>query len=122
MANAESPITTINNLAQSVIDTFYNEDCSIDKTAYAEDVMRQIKNICYSLNTKKYYIRVCQNHISELDIENMQIYTEEDIREEFVAIDYVDEDEIDNLSIEDLQEVAMNNNEYLEEIEVIRSL
>ena len=25
----------------------------------------------------------------------------------------VDEDEVDNLSIEDLQEVAMNNNEYL---------
>lgn len=122
MTNAESPITTINNLAQSVIDTFYNEDCSIDKLAYTEDIMRQIKNICYSLSTKKYYVRVCQNHISELDIENMQIYTEEDIREEFVAIDYVDEDEVDNLSIEDLQEIAMNNNEYLEEIEVIRSL
>ena len=122
MSNTESPITTINNLAQSVIDTFYNEDCSIDKLAYTEDIMRQIKNICYSLSTKKYYVRVCQNHISELDIENMQIYTEEDIREEFVAIDYVDEDEVDNLSIEDLQEIAMNNNEYLEEIEVIRSL
>jgi hypothetical protein len=122
MANAESPITTINNLAQSVIDTFYNEDCSMDKLAYTEDVMRQIKNICYSLSTKKYYVRVCQNNIGELDIENMQIYTEEDIREEFVAIDYVDEDEVNNLSIEDLQEIAMNNNEYLEEIEVIRSL
>ena len=119
---AESPITTINNLAQSVIDTFYDEDCDMDKAAYAEDIMRQIQNICYSLSTKKYYVRICQNHISELDIENMQIYTEEDIREEFVAIDYVDEDEIDNLSIEDLQEIAMNNNEYLEEIEVIRSL
>ena len=118
----ESPITRINNLAQSVIDIFYDEDCTTDKTSYAEDTMRQIKNICYSLNTKKYYVRVCQNHISELDIENMQIYSEEDIREEFVAIDYVNEDEIDSLSIEDLQEIAMNNNEYLEEIEIIQNL
>ena len=118
----ESPITTINNLAQSVIDVFYNEDCNMDKTAYAEDIMRQIKNICYSLSTKKYYVRVCQNHISELDIENLQIYSEEDIREEFVAIDYVDEDEVDSLTIADLQEIAINNNEYLEEIEIIRNL
>ena len=84
--------------------------------------MRQIKNICYSLSTKRYYVRVCQNHIGELDIENMQIYTEDDIREEFVAIDYVDEDEVDSLSIEDLQEIAMNNNEYLEEIEIVKNL
>lgn len=52
MANAESPITTINNLAQSVIDTFYDEDCSMDKLAYTEDIIKQIKNICYSLSTK----------------------------------------------------------------------
>ena len=118
----ESAITTINNLAQSVIDVFYNDNCDMDKTAYAEDIMRQIKNICYSLSTKRYYVRVCQNHIGELDIENMQIYTEDDIREEFVAINYVDEDEVDSLSIEDLQEIAMNNNEYLEEIEIIKNL
>ena len=118
----ESPITTINNLAQSVIDVFYNDDCDMDKTAYVEDIARQIQNVCYTLSTKKYYVRVCQNHIGELDIENMQIYTEDDIREEFIAIDYVDEDEIDGLSIEDLQEIAMNNNEYLEEIEIIRNL
>ena len=118
----EPLITTINNLAQSVIDVFYNEDCDMDKTSYTENIMRQIQNICHNLSTKKYYVRVCQNHISELDIENMQIYSEEDIREEFMAIGYVDEDEIDSLSIEDLQEIAMNNNEYLEEIEIIKNL
>ena len=49
----ESAINTINNLAQSVIDVFYDDDCDMDKTAYAEDIMRQIKNICYSLSTKE---------------------------------------------------------------------
>lgn len=117
----ENAITRINNLAQSCLDDFEEMDTE-QQLDFAKDILRQIQNICYSLSTKRYYVRVCQNHISELDIENLQIYSEEDIREEFVAIDYVDEDEINNLSIEDLQEIAMNNNEYLEEIEVIQSL
>ena len=42
----ETPMETISNLAQSVIDIFYDEDCDMDKLAYTEDVMRQIQSIC----------------------------------------------------------------------------
>ena len=42
----ESSYTTIKNLAQSVIDVFYDDDCEMDKLAYTEDIMRQIQNIC----------------------------------------------------------------------------
>ena len=42
----ETPMETISNLAQSVIDIFYNEDCSIDKTNYTETTMRQIQKLC----------------------------------------------------------------------------
>ena len=117
-----SAITTINNLAQSCLDEFEEMDTE-QQLDYAKDVLRQIKNICYDLNTKRYYVRICKDRqLDELDLENLQLYTEEDIREEYVNIDYVDEDEIDGLSITDLQEVALNNDEYIEEIEVIQNL
>lgn len=117
----ESKITTINNLAQSALDEF-EEMGTEQQLDFAKDILRQIKNICYTLNTTRYYVRVCQNHINELDIENLQLYTLEDIKEEFIAIDYIDEEEADSLTIADLQEIAMNNNEFLEEIEVVKYL
>ena len=48
--------------------------------------------------------------------------TEDDIREEFIAIDYIDEKEADSLTIADLQEIAAENNEFLEESEVVKYL
>ncbi len=117
----ESKITTINNLAQSALDSFENDDIE-QQLDFAKDILRQITNICYTLNTTRYYVRVCKDKYDELDIENLDIYSEDDIREEFIAIDYIDEEEADSLTIADLQEVAANNNEFLEEIEVVRSL
>ena len=67
--------------------------------------------------------RICKDRqLDELDLENLQLYSEDDIREEYVAIDYVDEDDIDGLTIADLQEIAYNNDEYLEEIDIIQYL
>ena len=118
----ESVITRINNLAQSCLDKFEEMDTE-QQLDYAKDILKQIKNICYDLSTTRYYIRICKDRqLDELDLENLQLYSEEDIREEYVAIDYTDEDEIDNLSIEDLQEIAMNNDEYLEEIDIVSNL
>lgn len=42
----EPSLTTIKNLSQSVIDVFNDDDCEMDKLAYAEDIMKQIQNIC----------------------------------------------------------------------------
>ena len=118
----ESAITRINNLAQSALDDFEEMDTE-QQLDFAKDILRQIKNICYDLSTKRYYVRICKNRqLDELDLENLQLYTEDDIREEYIAIDYVSEDEVDELSITDLQEIACNNDEYLEEIEVIQNL
>ena len=76
----ENSISTINNLAQSIIDVFYDDDCEMDKTSYTEDVLRQIQNICQKLATKRYYIRVAEN-TSNFELENLQLYTEESIKE-----------------------------------------
>jgi len=117
----ESKVTTINNLAQSALDEFeeMNTEQQLD---FAKDILRQIKNICYTLSTTRYYVRICKNEFEELDIENLTIYTLEDIKEDFIACDYISEDEADSLTIADLQEIAMNNNEFLEEIEVVKYL
>ena len=117
----ESKVTTINNLAQSALDEFEEMDTE-QQLDFAKDILRQIKNICYTLNTTRYYVRVCKDKYDELDIENLEIYTEDDIREEFIAIDYIDEEEADSLTIADLQEIAAENNEFLEEIEVVKYL
>lgn len=118
----ESAIITINNLAQSCEDNFESMDTE-QQLDYAKDILKQIKNICRNLNTKKYYVRICKDRqLDELDLENLQLYSEDDIKEEYVAIDYVDEDDIDNLSMTDLQEIAYNNDEYLEEIDIIQYL
>ena len=117
----ESKVTTINNLAQSALDEFeeMNTEQQLD---FAKDILRQIKNICYTLSKTRYYVRVCKNRFDELDIENLSIYTLEDIKEEFIEIDYISEEEADSLDFADLQEIAINNNEFLEEIEVVKYL
>lgn len=117
-----SPITTINNLAQSALDNFEKMDTE-QQLDFARDILKQIKDICYKVSTKKYYVRICESReLGELDLENLQLYSLEDIKEEFFAIDYIDEEDMDNLTIEDLQEIAMNNDEYLEEIEIVENL
>ena len=115
-------LTKISTLAESILQELNTDTSAQDKLDYTCKTLQTIQDTLKNLSAKKYYVRICQNHIGELDIENMQIYTEDDIREEFVAIDYVDEDDIDSMSIEDLQEIAMNNNEYIEEIEIIQSI
>ena len=117
----ESKVTTINNLAQSALDEFEEMDTE-QQLDFAKDILRQIKNICYTLSTTRYYVRLCKTHIGKLDIENLSIYTLEDIKEDFIACDYISEEEADSLDFADLQEVAENNNEFLEEIEVVKYL
>ena len=117
----ESKVTTINNLAQSALDEFEEMDTE-QQLDFAKDILRQIKNICYTLSTTRYYVRLCKTHIGKLDIENLTIYTLEDIKEDFIASGYIDEEEADSLDFADLQEVAENNNEFLEEIEVVKYL
>ena len=70
----ESRITTINNLAQSALDSFENDDIE-QQLDFAKDILRQITNICYTLSKTRYYIRVCKNRFDELDIENLSVYT-----------------------------------------------
>ena len=81
-------------------------------------VLDQIQELCQEIRRQKYFVRICETYEGDLDLENLQLYTEDEIREEFVAIDYIDEDEIDNYNINDLQEVAFKNNEVLQEIEI----
>ena len=119
-----APLEKISTLIESVIHETYQDNVSAqDKIDYTRNTLRNILDIIKNLSAKKYYVRICKDRqLDELDIENLQLYSEDDIREEYFAIDYIDEDEVNNLSIEDLQEIAMNNDEYLEEISVIQNL
>ena len=117
----ENSISTINNLAQSIIDVFYDDDCEMDKTSYAEDVLKQIQSICNRLATKRYYIRVSEN-TSNFELENLQLYTEETIKEEFIAIGYITEEQAEFITIGELKEIASENNEVIQEIDVVENL
>lgn len=66
---------------------------------------------------KKYYVRICKDYEGELDLSILQLYSEDDIKEEYLAIDYIDEDDLPNLTMEDMQVIADRNNEKLVEID-----
>ena len=91
----ESKVTTINNLAQSALDEFEEMDIE-QQLDFAKDILKHITNICYTLSKTRYYVRLCKTHIGKLDIENLSIYTLEDIKEDFIVSGYIDEEE-DNL-------------------------
>ena len=121
---ANTPLESISILIESIIDETYQDSVTVqDKLDYTRKTLRNVLDKIQSLKAKKYYVRICKDRqLDELDLENLQLYSEDDIREEYVAIDYVDEDDIDGLTMEDLQEIAYNNDEYLEEIDIIQYL
>lgn len=62
--------------------------------------------------------RICRDEYNELDLDNVKMYTKKQLIDEYKQIDYIDEEEIeeigiDNIELMELQEVAEMNNEYL---------
>lgn len=98
---------------------------SSQQSEYAIWTLKRVQEELNSMSSKKYYVRICKDReLDELDIENMQLFSFEDLKDEFYAIDYIDDKlfESSDLTITDLQEIASANDEFIAELEVVKNL